>query len=89
MGTPIETLPMSVAGTREIDLLGVWRYANTYPRALEIMQAAGKEGSSVPDVQKLLTHRFRGLDTVPQAFSVAARTSDDDGKLVIKVVVNN
>ncbi|CAM1509660.1 Fc.00g033990.m01.CDS01 [Cosmosporella sp. VM-42] len=86
MGTPIETLPMSVAGTREIDLLGVWRYANTYPRALEIMQAAGKEGSKVPDLQKLLTHRFRGLATVPEAFFIAARTSDEDGKLVIKVV---
>lgn len=78
---------MSVVVQHEVDLVGVWRYANTYPRALEIMQAAGKEGTNVPDLQKLLTHRFHGLETAPKAFVTAARTTDDDGKVVIKVVV--
>ncbi|OAA65399.1 Alcohol dehydrogenase superfamily, zinc-type [Niveomyces insectorum RCEF 264] len=88
MGTPVESLPISVATRGEIGLLGVWRYANTYPRAIEIMQAAGKLGGNVPDLQKLLTHRF-GLGAATAAFQTAARTSDDDGNLVIKVVVNN
>ena len=89
LGTPIQTLPMGMATTREIDLLGVWRYSNTYPRALEIMQAAGRDGSKVPSLQKLLTHRFHGLEAANEAFATAARTSDEEGKLVIKVVMSS
>ncbi|KAF5013575.1 hypothetical protein FDECE_435 [Fusarium decemcellulare] len=86
MGTPIQTLPLSAAALREVDLVGVWRYANCYPRALEIMGKAGST-KNVPDVRKLVTHTFSGLGSVPDAFAMAARTSDDKGALVIKVVV--
>ncbi|KAJ3529475.1 hypothetical protein NM208_g9738 [Fusarium decemcellulare] len=86
MGTPIQTLPLSAAALREVDLVGVWRYANCYPRALEIMSKAGST-KDVPDVRKLVTHTFRGLGSVPDAFAMAARTSDEKGALVIKVVV--
>jgi L-iditol 2-dehydrogenase len=30
MGTSVQTLPLGAAALREVDLLGVWRYANTY-----------------------------------------------------------
>ncbi|KAM5380320.1 hypothetical protein ACJZ2D_003422 [Fusarium nematophilum] len=86
MGTPIQTLPLSAAALREVDLVGVWRYANCYPRALEIMTSSGQD-DSMPDVRKLITHTFDGLASVPDAFAMAARTSDDKGALVIKVVV--
>ena len=87
MGTPIQTLPISAAALREVDLVGVWRYANCYPEAIELMQAAGK--GEVPDVRKLLTHAFKGLEQSLDAFDMASRTADGDGKLVIKVVVEN
>ncbi|KAM0257376.1 hypothetical protein ACHAPA_011758 [Fusarium lateritium] len=87
MGTPIQTLPISTAALREVDLVGVWRYANCYPHGIELMQQAGKEG--VPDIRKLITHRFQGLDQSLEAFDMAAKTCDENGNLVIKVVIEN
>ncbi|PVH71351.1 hypothetical protein DL98DRAFT_435334 [Cadophora sp. DSE1049] len=89
MGSPVQTLPMSVVGNREVDLVGVWRYANTYPEAMKIMQASKDLSAGIPDIRKLITHRFKGLETVPDAFGLAAKTTDADGNLVIKVVINN
>lgn len=88
MGTPIQTLPVSAAALREVDLVGVWRYANCYPRGLEIMERCARD-KSVPDLRALVTHSYTGLSSVPEAFSMAARTSDDTGALVVKVVVQN
>ncbi|KAH6974670.1 sorbitol dehydrogenase [Ilyonectria destructans] len=86
MGTPIQTLPLSAAALREVDLVGVWRYANCYPRALEIVKICARD-KNLPDVRKLITHTFNNLTSVPDAFAMAARTSDDKGALVVKVVV--
>lgn len=88
MGTPIQTLPISAAALREVDLVGVWRYANCYPRGLEIMEKS-IEDKSVPDLRTLVTHSFDGLSSVPEAFTMAGRTSDYTGALVVKVVVQN
>ena len=41
MGTQNATLPISAAAFREVDLLGVFRYCNTYPDAVA-MFGAGK-----------------------------------------------
>lgn len=84
MGSPIQTLPISAAALREVDLVGVFRYANTYPEAIELV-ASGHE--LLPDLEKLVTHRFYGLDCVQHAFEMAGKTSDEDGNLVLKVVV--
>lgn len=92
LGVPVHTLPISEATAREVDLLPTWRYANTYPRAIEIATASvtGKpfDGAQLPDVQKLLTHRFNGLDSIDEAFKVAGKTKDDTGAAVVKVAVN-
>ena len=86
METPIQTLPISAAAFREVDLVLVWRYANAYPTALKIMALSG-QGKRVPDLSKLLTHSFKGLESVPDAFATAGKSVDDDQKLVVKVVV--
>ncbi|KAI1452337.1 sorbitol dehydrogenase [Annulohypoxylon moriforme] len=86
MGVPIQTLPLSAAALREVSLIGVWRYANCYPRGLQIMSALD-QGASIPDVRKLITHRYKGLESASEAFGMAARTKDDDGALIIKVVI--
>lgn len=84
MGTPIQTLPISAAALREVDILGVFRYANTYPTGIEVVS---KKGPEYPDFSKLVTHRFKGLEAADEAFEMAGKTKDDNGNLVIKVVL--
>jgi len=85
MGTPIQTLPISAAALREVDLIGVFRYAGTYPKVIELL-ASGRPG--LPDFTKLITQRFYGMESIPKAFDMAARVKDDQGNLVLKVMVN-
>ncbi|KAH0497412.1 hypothetical protein TgHK011_004715 [Trichoderma gracile] len=85
MGTPVLTVPMSAAALREVDLVGVFRYANTYPAAIEMLS---NKPAGLPDLQKLVTHRFKGLDEIKHAFEMAGKVKDGDGNLVIKVVVD-
>jgi L-iditol 2-dehydrogenase len=88
MGTPIQTLPLSVAHLREIDILGIFRYANTYATGIKLLaaQARGK-GNVLPSLDDMVTHRFTGLDQARGAFELASQTADDEGNLVIKVVI--
>ncbi|EMC94922.1 hypothetical protein BAUCODRAFT_72542 [Baudoinia panamericana UAMH 10762] len=88
MGHPIQTLPLAAAALREVDIVGVFRYANTYPESIEIVQQAmrSKDG---PDFSKLVTHRFCGLEEAPKAFEMAGKTKDADGRLVLKVVIDS
>ena len=88
MGFPNHTLPLSEAGNREIDLMPTWRYAHCYREAIDIMSAV-TNGSFTPDIRKIITHHFKGLETLPEAFETAIGPQDSDGNLVIKVVVNN
>jgi len=84
MGTPVQTLPISAAALREVDILGVFRYANTYPTGIEVVS---KTGPDYPDFSKLVTHRYTGLESADEAFEMAGKTKDDSGNLVIKVVL--
>lgn len=84
MGTPIQTLPISAAALREVDLMGVFRYANTYPTGVQVVS---QNGPGYPNFAKLVTHRYRGLDSAAEAFEMAGKTKDENGNLVIKVVI--
>lgn len=82
MGTPIQTVPLSAAHLREVDILGIFRYANTYPTGIRLLS-----GKGLPSLDDMVTHRFKGLGAAKEAFELAGRTIDDDGKLVLKVVI--
>ena len=85
MGTPILTLPMSAAALREVDLIGVFRYANTYKEAIKLLS---NRPASMPDLSTLVTHRYKGMGQILDAFSMAGRVKDEEGQLVLKVVVD-
>ncbi|KAK1730187.1 hypothetical protein CaCOL14_007922 [Colletotrichum acutatum] len=85
MGTPIQTLPISAAALREVDFVGVFRYANTYPKAIDLIATKPK---GLPALEKLFTHRYKGLSTIKDAFDMAAKVKDESGNLVLKVLVD-
>jgi L-iditol 2-dehydrogenase len=85
MGTPIQTVPLSAAHLREVDILGVFRYANTYPTGIRLL--AGNGYMKLPSLDDIVTHKFKGLERAQEAFELAGRTADDDGRLVLKVVI--
>lgn len=88
MGHPIQTLPLGAAALREVDIVGVFRYANTYKESIDIVLQASQSAAG-PDFAKLITHRFAGLDEAVKAFEMAGRTKDADGKLVLKVIIDS
>ncbi|CAK7221836.1 hypothetical protein SBRCBS47491_004664 [Sporothrix bragantina] len=87
MGTPVQTLPISAAALREVDICGVFRYANTYAEGIDILSKT--DAATGPDFASLITHEYKGLAAVENAFAMASRKEDDEGKLVIKVLVTN
>ncbi|KAI1210820.1 GroES-like protein [Annulohypoxylon truncatum] len=89
MGTPIQTLPMSAAHLREVDILGIFRYANTYGTGVRLLstQGHGGVGFAFPNLDDMVTHKFKGLGAAKKAFDLAGKTMDDDGNLVLKVVI--
>ncbi|KAI1333845.1 GroES-like protein [Xylariaceae sp. FL0016] len=57
--------PFMRCSTREIDLVFQYRYSNTWPRAIRLVE------NGVVDLSKLVTHRFK-LDDAINAFNTAA-----------------
>lgn len=87
MGTPIQTLPLAAAALREVDIIGVFRYANCYPAAIALFASGKLEGIA----EGLVTHRAR-LEDGEKAFRLAANAAkegEDDGRVAVKVVVTS
>lgn len=82
MGSRDVMLPLSAAALREVDIQGSFRYANTYPRAIELL-GQGKLAS----IDKLVTHRFP-LERSADAFALLAKGRDEEGRMVLKVMVD-
>jgi L-iditol 2-dehydrogenase len=85
MGSPIQTLPISDASLREVNLIGVFRYAGEYPEAVEILTS---KNPKYPDFSQLITHRFSGLGQIENAFNTASLPKDAEGKAVLKVAID-
>ncbi|KAH7928602.1 GroES-like protein [Leucogyrophana mollusca] len=83
MGSRNVMLPLSAAALREVDIQGSFRYANTYPAAISLL-ASGK----LKNIEKLITHRIDLKDTA-RAFELLARGKDEDGNMVIKIMIQS
>lgn len=83
MGTRNTALPLSAAAVREVDIHGSFRYANTYPEALDLL-ASG----TLQNLDKLITHRF-GLSDTARAFDLLTRGVDERGDMVLKVMIRS
>jgi L-iditol 2-dehydrogenase len=71
-------IPFMRLSTREVDLQFQYRYCNTWPRAIRLLNGG------VIDLSMLVTHRFR-LEEAVEAFGVAA----DAGRGGIKVMIQS
>jgi L-iditol 2-dehydrogenase len=71
-------LPFMRLSTMEIDLQFQYRYNNTWPRAIRLLQG------EVLDLRQLVTHRF-GIEDAKRAFETAA----DPKTGAIKVIIQN
>ncbi|PWY86833.1 GroES-like protein [Aspergillus heteromorphus CBS 117.55] len=85
MGNPVQTLPVGAAALREVDIIGVFRYDGyAYPAAIELMASGNLE-----TVERLVvTHQIKLADG-DRAFALAGKGVDEDGKPVIKVVIES
>ncbi|VFR02841.1 unnamed protein product [Cuscuta campestris] len=78
MGHEHMTIPLAATAAREVDVIGVFRYKNTWPLCIELMR------SGKIDVKPLITHRFGfSQREVEEAFEASAR-----GGNAIKVMFN-
>ncbi|KAF7953868.1 hypothetical protein BTUL_0009g01030 [Botrytis tulipae] len=71
------TLPFMRLSTREVDLQFQYRYCNTWPRAIRLVE------SGIIDMKKLVTHRFPLEDAI-KAFETAANPKTGAIKVQIK-----
>lgn len=85
MGNPVLTLPLGAAALREVDIIGVFRYANCYPAAIQLF-ASGKLAGVA---EALVSHRVP-LDQGEKAFRLAAnqaKEGEDEGRIPVKVMI--
>ena len=87
MGSPTQTLPLGAAALREVDIVGVFRYANCYPAAIALFASGQLDGVA----EDLVTHRVALADG-EKAFRLAAnqaREGEDEGRVPVKVVITS
>ncbi|MCD8350473.1 MAG: NAD(P)-dependent alcohol dehydrogenase [Planctomycetaceae bacterium] len=80
VGIPIDPVPFDIAAiqAKELDLASVFRYANIYPRAINLI------GSGKIDVKRLISKVYPFDDSIA-AFEHAARLEPDVVKIMIEL----
>ncbi|KAK9473644.1 chaperonin 10-like protein [Dipodascopsis tothii] len=76
MGHAVQNVNIGDAALREVDIVGVFRYANTYPTAIRLV------ANGQVDLKSLITHDY-ALDAVNDAFKFVRRGEDGLIKCII------
>ncbi len=77
VGKPDMSLPFMRLSTQEIDLQFQYRYSNTWPRAIRLVE------SGVIDLKRLVSHRF-GIEDAVRAFETAGNPASGAIKVLIQ-----
>ncbi len=80
VGIPIDPVPFDISKIqgKELDMASVFRYANIYPRAINLI------GSGMIDVKRLISKCYP-FDKAKEAFDHAARLEPDVVKIMIQM----
>lgn len=82
MGAPTVPIPMFAIVTKQLKVLGSFRYGQgDYPLAISLVERG------LVDLKPLVTHRYKFTDA-PEAFEITKNGKDKVGKPVIKVVID-
>ncbi|XP_045112736.1 sorbitol dehydrogenase-like [Portunus trituberculatus] len=73
---PEVTIPLVHAGVREVDIIGVYRYLNCFPIAIDLL------AKKLVDVKPLITHRFN-FEEFQKAFDMFHSAEDGAVKCMI------
>ena len=78
--TQLEEIPFDTnqVMSRQLDVLGVFRYANMYPRAVRLVENRGI------DLKRLITHRF-SFDETEKALGFARDKKDSCLKVIVRI----
>lgn len=85
MGASAQLIPLGTAAAKEVDIVGVFRYANDYTEAIRLLREASP--AQLANMEKIISHSFPGLDKANNAFERASKPYDEEGKLVLKVMI--
>lgn len=77
MGPPLATIPIINSLVREVDIRGIFRYANCYPTALSMIS------TGAVDVKPLVTHHFK-LEETLKAFETSKTGAGGAVKVIIQ-----
>lgn len=82
MGVPTVPIPMFAVVTKQLKVLGSFRYGQgDYPLAISLVERG------LVDLKPLVTHRYK-FDDARDAFEITKNGKDKDGKPVIKVIID-
>jgi L-iditol 2-dehydrogenase len=84
MGTPNPLIPLGAAALREVDLIGVFRYASTWPDALRLLAS-----DAMKNVEKVMVTQRYALEDTAKAFELIASggIQADVKEIVLKIMV--
>ena len=76
MGQPLQVVNLGLALVREIEIIAVWRYTNTFQPAIELIS------TGMVDVRSLITHKY-DMENIVDALEMALSRPADLVKCVL------